>query len=574
MGEERQVSNGQVEILDTTLRDGSQREGISFSVEDKRRIASRLDQLGVALIEGGWPGSNPKDEEFFAAARSLGLRQAKLVAFGSTRRPERPVSEDPNLQRLLQAQTTVVTLFGKSWDLHVTEALRTTLEENLRMIEESVAFLRRHGLRVIFDAEHFFDGYRRNPSYALQTLRAAESGGADTFVLCDTNGGSLPWQVTEAVQAARQTVGGVLGIHAHNDGGLGVANTLVAVEAGCRHVQGTINGLGERCGNADLCQVLPNLELKMGYQCLPAGALATLTEVSRFVREIANLNPDPHQPWVGSSAFSHKGGIHVSAVLRNPQTYEHVPPEMVGNRRKVVVSELAGVSNVLFKARELGILLPAENLSSVSNKDGATAGSSKGGAASDSTEVLGGEWLRQVVAKVKELEHAGYQFEGAEGSFELLLQRTLGRYQPFFELIGFRLVSEKRSAHEEALAEATIKVRVGDRILHTAADGDGPVNALDNALRKALEEVYPQLRQMKLTDYKVRVLDEKAGTAARVRVLIESSDDGHHWGTVGVSSNVIEASWQALVDSIEYGLMKSTVASREDKPPGGMASEA
>ncbi|MBE3577199.1 MAG: citramalate synthase [Limnochordales bacterium] len=543
-----EVVHPSIEIYDTTLRDGAQREGISFSVEDKRRILLRLDELGIAFVEGGWPGSNPKDVEFFALARKLTLKQTRLAAFGSTRRPQTRAENDRNLQLLLEAETPVVTIFGKSWDLHVTEALRTTLDENLRMIEESVAFLAGRGREVIYDAEHFFDGFRKNPEYALKTLQAAVRGGASRIVLCDTNGGSLPEQIREAVLAVRRALGdGIpLGIHCHNDGGLGVANSLAAVAAGCTHVQGTINGLGERCGNADLCQVIPNLQLKLGYRCLPEEAIRTLTEVSRFVDEIANLNPDPHRPFVGASAFAHKGGIHVSAVLRDPSTYEHISPEQVGNRRKVLVSELAGKSNVLYKARELGVI-------------GAKAGTGARSETEPEAEIDPAR-LQQVLSQIKELEYAGYQFEGAEGSFELLLHRALGNYRPFFELIGFRLVIEKRSPMEEPLSEATIKVRVGDRVLHTAADGDGPVNALDNALRKALEEVYPELARFKLTDYKVRVLDEKKGTAATVRVLIESADNGRRWGTVGVSSNIIEASWQALVDSIEYGLLKSTTA--------------
>lgn len=569
-----------IEIYDTTLRDGSQREGISFSVEDKRRILLRLDELGVDLIEGGWPGSNPKDVEFFALARKLSLKSARLAAFGSTRRPDTRVEDDRNLQLLLEAETPVVTIFGKSWDLHVTEALRTTLDENLRMIEESVAFLAGRGREVIYDAEHFFDGFRKNPEYARKTVQAAVRGGASRIVLCDTNGGSLPEQIREAVLEVRRVLGkGVpLGIHCHNDGGLGVANSLAAVAAGCTHVQGTINGLGERCGNADLCQVIPNLQLKLGYQCLPEEATKTLTEVSRFVDEIANLNPDPHRPFVGASAFAHKGGIHVSAVLRDASTYEHIPPELVGNRRKVLVSELAGKSNVLYKARELGVIggkageagtagaaagARAEAGDAAGVGGEVTVGAEAGAEAKAEVELeaaLDPARLQQVLSQVKELEYAGYQFEGAEGSFELLLHRALGRYRPFFELIGFRLVIEKRSPTEEPLSEATIKVRVGDRVLHTAADGDGPVNALDNALRKALEEVYPELARFKLTDYKVRVLDEKKGTAATVRVLIESADNGRRWGTVGVSANIIEASWQALVDSVEYGLLKSGTA--------------
>ncbi|MGE5552597.1 MAG: citramalate synthase [Betaproteobacteria bacterium] len=514
-------------IYDTTLRDGAQREGISFSVEDKLRIARRLDRLGVHLIEGGWPGANPKDSEFFAAARDLPLATARLAAFGSTRRPGVRPDEDANLHALLATGTPVVTVFGKAWDFHVTAALQTTLEENLAMIRESVVYLAAAGREVVFDAEHFFDGYRRNPAYALDCLAAAAEGGARTLVLCDTNGGSLPGEVVAAVKAVRERFPDLtLGIHAHNDGNLAVANSLLAVEAGVRHVQGTINGYGERCGNADLCSLLPLLQVKLGFACLSPEQLASLTRTAHYVAELANLPPQPNQPFVGRSAFAHKGGVHVSALMRHPETYEHLPPEVVGNERRVLVSDQAGAANVRYKAEEYHLDL---------DRHSSTA--------------------RLLLETLKNLEYQGYSFEGAEASFELLMKKMLGIYQPFFELIEFRLISEKRESNGEPVAEATVKLRVGDQVKHTVAEGDGPVNALDRALRLALQEAYPRIAEIKLTDFKVRVLDEKAGTAAKVRVLIESRDAERSWGTVGVSPNIIEASWRALVDSIEYGLM-------------------
>ncbi|HEX6972574.1 MAG TPA: citramalate synthase [Limnochordia bacterium] len=528
-------------VYDTTLRDGTQAEGISFSVDDKLRIARRLDQMGFDYIEGGWPGSNPKDMEFFRRVRQESFSHARLAAFGSTRRAGIAAADDPNLRALVAAGAPVATIVGKSWDFHVQSALRTTPDENLRMIEESIAYLRQAGLEVIYDAEHFVDGYRANPDYALETLRAAARGGAATLVLCDTNGGSLPHEIYAVTSEVRSRFDLPLGIHTHNDGGVGVANALMGVRAGARQVQGTINGYGERCGNADLVQILPNLELKMGYACLPEGRLRGLTDLSRYVSELANMAPDDRQPFVGKSVFAHKGGIHVSALLRHPATYEHIDPEVVGNRRRVLVSELSGASNILYKAQEYGIELKKESPA-----------------------------LRRVVDRIKALEHEGYHFEGAEASFELLLKRALGIYRPYFELVSLRLMIEKRKPAEEPLAEATIKVRVGERVVLTAAEGNGPVNALDGALRKALEEVYPEIGRMQLTDYKVRVLNEKAGTAAKVRVLITSADDRRSWGTIGVSTNIIEASWQALVDSIEYGLMTASVAPQA----GDTAAEA
>jgi len=521
----------QIWLYDTTLRDGTQGEGISFSAEDKVNVAVRLDRFGIDYIEGGWPGSNPKDVEFFQRIKDVELIHAQIAAFGSTRRAHIAVEDDENLKALLRSGARVATIFGKSWNFHVTNALRTTLDENLRMIEESVAYLKEQGLEVIYDAEHFFDGYYADKAYALETLKAAVRGGASVVVLCDTNGGRLPHEVAEAVRHVRAEVDVPIGIHTHNDSGLAVANALAAVKEGAVHVQGTINGYGERSGNCDLIQVIPNLQLKMGLVCVPEERMRELTELSLYVSEMANMRPDPRQPFVGRSVFAHKGGAHVSAILRHPETYEHIPPESVGNQRRVLVSELSGASNVIYKARDYGIEL---------SKDSPA--------------------LRKVVNTIKELEHQGYHFEGAEASFELILKKALGLYQPYFELVGLRLTVDKRDPLDEPVAEATIKVKVGEHILHTAADGNGPVNALDSALRKALETVYPQIRRIKLVDYKVRVLNERAGTAAKVRVLIRSSDDGKSWGTVGVSTNIIEASWRALVDSIEYGLMRANVA--------------
>lgn len=513
-------------LYDTTLRDGSQEAGLAFSLKDKLRIVERLDEFGMDYIEGGWPGSNPKDLEFFRQVRRLPLRHARLVAFGSTRRPGVAVERDANVRALLESGTPAVTVFGKSWDLHVREALGTTLEENLAMIEETVAHLKARVGEVLFDAEHFFDGYKDNPAYALETLRAAARGGADWLVLCDTNGGSLPHEVAEAVRAVRAALDRPLGIHTHNDGGLAVANALEAVRLGARQVQGTVNGYGERSGNANLCTLIPNLKLKLGFACLGDGRLESLTLLSHFVSEVANRAHDPSYPYVGANAFAHKGGIHVSAILKNSRTYEHVDPERVGNRRRVVVSELAGRSNLHYLAREIGLDLDRD--------DPAVAA---------------------LLERVKELEYRGYHFEAAEASFELLARKAVGAVPAFFAPEGYRVIVEQRPG-QTVYAEATVKVRVGDRVFLTAAEGEGPVNALDNALRKALEGVYPALKRIKLVDYKVRVLEEKDGTAARVRVLIETQDEEGSWSTIGVSENIIEASWLALVDSVEYGLLK------------------
>jgi 2-isopropylmalate synthase len=518
-----------ISIYDTTLRDGSQGEGVTFSMEDKVRIAQRLDALGIHYIEGGWPGSNPKDIRFFRQIQGAQLKQAKVAAFGSTRRPGIAPGSDPNLQALVDAGAPVATIFGKSWDFHVTEALETTLEENLAMITDSVGFLLRRFEQVIYDAEHFFDGFKRNREYALRTLRAAEEGGANILVLCDTNGGTLPHEVTEIIREVKRHVKTPLGIHVHNDAECGVANSLAAVSEGVNHVQGTINGYGERCGNANLVSIIPNLMLKMRVRCLPEANLTELRDVSRFVSELANRQPWQHQPFVGDSAFAHKGGIHVSAVLKHPETYEHIDPELVGNHRRVLISELAGQSNILWKAKEYGIDLEKSTPET-----------------------------RQIIELLKQMEDQGFQFEGAEASFELLIQGALGSKKKNFRLVGFRVIDEKRQEGEAALSEATVMVEVDGVMEHAAAMGNGPVNALDQALRRALTKFYPGLRDVELLDYKVRVLSSGEGTGASVRVLIESGDREDRWGTVGVSHNVIEASWQALVDSIDYKLYKDS----------------
>jgi 2-isopropylmalate synthase len=515
-----------LEVYDTTLRDGAQAEDVSFSAEDKVRVAHKLDELGVQYIEGGWPGANPKDIEFFRMMKTIPLRHATVVAFGSTRKADNPVHKDPNIQALLQADTSTITLFGKSWTLHVTDALRISLAQNLEMIGDSVAYLRAKGRRVFYDAEHFFDGYKANPDYALQTIRRAVEEGAERVILCDTNGGTMPWEIKEICSAVKTACQVPLGIHAHNDTEMAVANSLVAIEAGIVQVQGTINGIGERCGNANLCSILPNLELKMKRLALSGHRLVHLREVSNFVTEIANLMPNKHQPYVGDSAFAHKGGIHIHAVQKNPATYEHVIPEAVGNRQRMLVSDYTGRSGLLAKVEEYGIELTKQNPK-----------------------------LKELLETLKELESQGYQYEGAEGSLELLMRKAVGRHKPSFELLGFRVIVEKRNSKEAPLSEATVMVKVGDSIEHTAAVGVGPVNALDHALRKALEKFYPQLGEVTLLDYKVRVLTASRGTKSKVRVLLESGDHKEKWGTVGVSENIMEASWQALADSIEYKLL-------------------
>jgi 2-isopropylmalate synthase len=514
-----------VRLYDTTLRDGTQSERISFSVEDKLKIAEKLDELGIHYIEGGWPGSNPKDAEFFEKVKDLDLN-ASVVPFGSTRRAGASPEKDRNLKALIDAKTETVCIFGKSWDLHVKDALKTTLDENLAMIKESVRFLKEQGKEVIYDAEHFFDAYKDNKEYALNTLKAAEEGGADVIVLCDTNGGTMPFEIENVVASVKDVIKAPLGIHTHNDTDTAVANTLTAVKLGVAHVQGTVNGYGERCGNANLCSIIPNLKLKLGMDCVTDEELQRLTEVSRYVNEIANLSPQSNLPYVGSSAFAHKGGIHVDAVSKNPRTYEHVQPEVVGNTQRVLVSELSGRANVVSKAREFGFQLEKET-----------------------------EETAKILERVKEKEREGYQYEGAEASFELLIRETLNLNDKFFDLEGFRVIVERKS-DGRMLAEATVRVKVEGEEFFMAAEGDGPVNALDTALRKALYKFYPSLQDMHLKDYKVRVLDETRGTAAKVRVLVESGDLSGSWGTVGVSENIIEASFEALVDSIVYKLLK------------------
>jgi len=513
-------------VYDTTLRDGAQREGVSFSVGDKLQIVKLLDELGIDYIEGGWPGSNPKDMEFFARLKEITLQHAKITAFGSTRRAGGKASSDANVLALLDANTSVAAVVGKSWDFHVTHALGTTLKENLAMIADTISFLKSKGLEVIYDAEHFFDGYLNNPTYALETLRAAVQSGADTIVLCDTNGGTMPLEVQRIILEVRKEFSVPLGIHAHNDCGMAVANSIIALQSGATHVQGTINGYGERCGNADLCAIIPNMHFKLKIDKFKAEQLKSLTRISKVVAELANMIPQDGQPYVGRNAFTHKGGIHVDAVVKHSQTYEHADPEAVGNKRRILISELSGKSNILFKVKENDIKL-------IKNYPEAI----------------------KVLNILKKMEHEGYQFEGAEGSFELLILKTLKTYKPLFKLEAFRLIMDKERRGSDLYVEATIKLKVGDRIVHTAAEGNGPVNAMDNALRKALEEIYPQIRNIKLVDYKVRVLDGKDGTGAKVRVLITSQNGNKRWGTVGVSENIIEASWIALVDSIEYGLL-------------------
>jgi 2-isopropylmalate synthase len=527
---ETQQGKAQVFLYDTTLRDGTQREGISLSVDDKLKIAHRLDEFGIHYIEGGWPGSNPKDAEFFRRARAMSFSNARLAAFGSTRRKGIRPEEDANLLALLQAETPVVTLVGKSWDMHVTEIIGTTMEENLAMIRESIRFVKAQQREVHFDAEHFFDGYKANPDYAMATLQAAAEAGADVLVLCDTNGGCLPWEVEEITKTVAERFTTPLGIHCHDDTGCGVANTLAAVRAGAIHVQGTINGYGERVANANLCVIIPNLQLKMGVFCVPPERLTHLTQLSRFVAEIANLTHDDHQPYVGASAFAHKGGLHVAAMLKNPSSYQHIDPALVGNERRSVVSELSGRGNVIEKARQLGI------------------------------EVDGAQ-IAEVLEQIKQMEAKGFTYEGAEASFELMLRRTLPSYVPPFELIDFMVLVERRRGRG-LLAEATVKVRVGPKIVHTAAEGNGPVNALDAALRKALLDVYPSLATVKLVDYKVRILDSDKATGATTRVLIDTRDGAYHWSTVGASTNIIEASWRALADSMEYALLHETERKR------------
>ena len=521
------MSKHTIEIYDTTLRDGSQAIDVAFSAEDKVRIAHKLDELGVHFIEGGWPGSNPKDIEFFKAMKQRPLIHAKVVAFGSTRKAALRVQNDSNMQALLEADTGVITIFGKSWVLHLSTALGISRAKNLEIISDSIEYLRSHDKTVIYDAEHFFDGFKADPEYALQTLESAANAGAARLVLCDTNGSAMPWEIREIVTKVSKVTKTPIGIHAHNDGEMAVANSLMAVRSGATQVQGTMNGIGERCGNANLCSIAPNLQLKMGRPCLTSEQLQKLREVSRFVYEIANLTPDKRQPYVGEAAFTHKGGVHIHAVEKHPTTYEHVTPEAVGNRRRLLISDSAGRSAILAKAKDFNL-----SLSKTSPQ------------------------LSALLRELKDREHQGFQFEGAEGSFELLMRKAIDSSVRSFEMLGFRVIVEKRDHAQVTVSEATIMVRVGNRVEHCAADGNGPVHALDNALRKALELFYPELRDVQLRDYKVRVLTGEKGTASKVRVLIVSGDHEREWNTVGVSDDIIDASWQALADSIELCLLR------------------
>jgi 2-isopropylmalate synthase len=524
-GKAEDRNGARIEIFDTTLRDGAQGEGINFSIQDKFAVIRALDELGVAWIEAGSPGSNPKDAELFRAAKGLSLEHAKLCAFGSTRRPGAVPEKDPQLQSLLDAGTEAVTIFGKSWDLHAREVLRVSLEENLAMISETVAWLKARGRKVFFDAEHFFDGWKENPDYALAAIRAA--AGADTVVLCDTNGGSFPGEIAAGTAAALRAVeGSRLGIHAHNDAGLAVANTLAALEAGCRHVQGTIVGFGERCGNTSLAALIPSLELKLGLACLPEGKLGRISEITRRIAETANVPVPATMPYVGSSAFSHKGGMHSDGVLKTARSFEHIDPALVGNDRHLLMSEVGGRSAIAERARKIDPSITREHPA-----------------------------VSALAEKLKAMEAEGWAFEGAGASFELLVRRELGRYKPLFRILAYRVMSEHPTGESIACSHAWTKVWVDGQDEIAAAEGDGPVNALDGALRRALIRFYPELEQVRLTDYKVRVIDGGAATAAKVRVLIESTDGPGAWTTVGVSADIIEASRCALVDSIEYKLI-------------------
>ncbi|NUM43917.1 MAG: citramalate synthase [Anaerolineales bacterium] len=516
-----------VYLYDTTLRDGTQREGLSLSLADKLKIAQKLDEFGMHYIEGGWPGSNPKDAEFFDAVQGMTFKNAKIAAFGSTRKKDSRPEDDPNLQALVAANTPVVTMVGKSWDLHVRDVLEVDPEENLAMISESIIYMKSLGKEVVYDAEHFFDGYKANPEYALLTVKVASEAGADCVVLCDTNGGTLPWELTDIVRTVAGQISAPLGIHTHDDGGCGVANSLAAIAAGAVQVQGTINGYGERVGNANLCTIIPDLQIKMGKDCVPSENLPRLMELSHYVAELANLPHDEHMPFVGKSAFAHKGGIHVAAMRKNEASYQHIDPKLVGNEKRTVVSELSGRGNILDKAKEYGV--------DVNNAQ-----------------------VREVLTQIKELENMGFSFESAEASIAVMMRRMQPDYQPLFELLDFTVLVKNRTENGHAgadIADATVKVRVGGQILHTAAEGNGPVNALDQALRKALLDAYPTLANVRLADYKVRILNGDQGTAAGVRVLIDSEDGHRRWSTVGASTNIIHASWQAIVDSLEFAIM-------------------
>ena len=514
-------------LYDSTLRDGAQMEGIAFSLADKLNIARRLDQIGIDYIEGGYATSNPKEMAFFQEMHQKPLERARVAAFGNTRRAKNAAEDDPSLLAMLAAETPTTTVVGKSWDLHVRDVIRVTEDDNLRMISDSVRYLKSKDREVVFDAEHFFDGYKADAEMAMRTLEAAQDAGADALVICDTNGGCLPHEVTEITAAVDKAVSARLGFHAHNDSGCAVANTIAAVVGGATHVQGCINGFGERTGNADLCTVIANLQIKLGHACISEEQLARLTELSRYVYEAANLPLRDAQPYVGRSAFAHKGGLHVDAVMKNPRSYEHITPELVGNERRVLVSELSGGATIVGKLEAFGV--PHDK-----------------------------ETRAKILERLQELENEGYCFEMAEASFLLLVKKIMGTYRRFFDLRGFRTIVEKRSHDGEPITEATIKIGVGDSEELTASEGDGPINALDGAVRKSLERFYPSLKEMRLVDFKVRIINPTAGSAAKVLVLIESRDQDEIWGTVGLSENIIEASWQALTDSIEYKLLKDT----------------
>jgi len=524
------MSNRTVEIYDVTLRDGTQGEDISFSIHDKLRISEKLDDMGVHYIEGGWPGSNERDEGYFKKAKKLRLKNSKIAAFGSTRRAKRSCEDDENIKALLQSETPVVTIVGKSWDFQVAEALKISLEKNLELVYDSIEYLKQRVDKVFFDAEHFFDGYKTNREYSLSVLKTALDAGVDTLVLCDTNGGCLPWEIEEIIREINKKLDNpVIGIHTHNDSEVGVANSLYAVREGASQVQGTMNGYGERCGNANLCSIIPDLQIKMGIRCLSAENLKKLYNVSHFIHELTNLTPLKKLAFVGASAFAHKGGIHVSAVMKNSETYEHVSPGAVGNHRRVLISDLSGRSNIIYKAKELGINLDPKD-----------------------------EKINVILKELKKLENTGYEFEGADASFELLVRKSLGLYKKQFYVKGARTIVEKRKEDEDPISEATVQVQVDGVNELTAATGNGPVNALDGALRKALEKFFPSLKDIKLLDYRVRVVSNEKGTDSVVRVLVESTDGEDSWSTVGLSENIVEASWKALVDSIDYKLLKDS----------------
>lgn len=520
-------ANSKIEIFDTTLRDGTQGEGVNLSVRDKVAIALKLDEFGVDIIEGGWPGSNPKDEEFFREIKKRNLTGAKISAFGSTARPKNKVEQDPNLQAMLRAETEYVSMFGKTWRFHAEVGLGISEEENAELIYNSTRFFVDRGIKVIFDAEHFFDGFKDDPSFALKMLKAAEDAGATTIVLCDTNGGSMPYEIESAILEVKKNIKTPLGIHAHNDCELAVANSLIAARCGAVHIQGTFTGVGERCGNANLCSIIPNLILKLGYDTKRKIELNKLTSTANYISELMNLAPNSRAPFVGASAFAHKGGVHVSAVLKDSRMYEHISPSLVGNKQRVIVSDLSGQSNIKYKAKEFGVELPDDS-----------------------------DFAKRVVDRIKKLEYDGYQFDGAEASFELLLRSETKEFSPFFKALDAKIIVHFGQNSQETTADAVLKIQVDGEIEHTASNGDGPVNALDKALRKALSRFYPEVAQIKLIDYKVRVINESEATAAKVRVLIQTTDGEEVWNTVGVSENIIYASWIALCDSINYKLFK------------------